>query len=100
MRNAVAGRNGTSRAVGRRRVLVRQATAAVLVAAPVIALVLVAVLSEPWNPSGEAHPLLVVAFMASVGVAGFAGMMLMRRRSRRDLQGLRGAPSRADGRTQ
>ena len=99
MRNAAAGRNGTSRVAVWRRVLVRQATAAVLVAAPVAALVLVAVLSEPWKPSGEAHPLLVVAFMAAVGVAGLAGMMLMRRRSRRGLQGPRGTPSRPDGRT-
>ena len=83
MRNAVAGRNLTSRAVVRRRVRVRQATAAALVAAPVVALVLVAALSEPWKPSGEAHPLLVVAFMTAVGALGLAGMMLMRRGSRR-----------------
>ena len=99
MGGAVAGRNGRSPAVVRRRVLVRQATAVVLVVVPLVALVLVAVLNEPWDSSGEAHPLLVVAFMAAVGVAGIAGMVLMRRGSRRGLQGLRGGSSRPAGRS-
>ena len=95
----MAGRNGRSPAVVRRRVLVRHVTAMVLVVAPLVALVLVAVLNEPWDSSGEAHPLLVVAFMAAVGAAGIAGMVLMRRGSRRGLQGLRGGSSRPAGRS-
>ena len=97
MGGVVAGRNGRSPAVVRRRVLVRQAMAVVLVVVPLVALVLVAVLNEPWDSSGEAHPLFVVAFMAAVGAAGIAGMVLMRRGSKRGLQGLRGRRVRPGG---
>ncbi|GEM_PF-6239637 len=84
----MSGRNGTSRVVDRRLVIVRQATTAVLVTVLVVTLVLVVMLNAPWSPDGEAHPLLVVAFMVAVGGAGLAGMLLMKHGSRRGLAGL------------
>ena len=85
----MSGRNGTSRVVDRRLVIVRQATVAVLVTVPVVTLVvLVVMLNDPWSPDGEAHPLLVMAFMVAVGGAGLAGMLLMKHGSRRGLAGI------------